>query len=77
MKIFVFDTLGLCLEVLDSYLGVNGTENNDFKKFRFHRVPPMLTFKCYFRGAPPEKGRAPGGAPSGGAPLTGNPAWQL
>ena len=27
-----------------------------------------------FGGAPPEKGRAPGGAPSGGAPLTGNPA---
>ena len=71
MIFFVFDTLGSCLRVLGSYLGVNGTEHKDFKIFRFfrfHRVPPMLTFKCYFRGAPPEKGRSPG------APLTGNPA---
>ena len=72
MIFFVFDTLGLCLRVLGSYLGVNGTEHKDlkfFRFFRFHRVPPMLTVKCYFRGAPPEKGRA-----LRGAPLTGNPA---
>ena len=75
MIFFVFDTLGLCLRVLGSYLGVNGTEHKDFKIFRFfrfHRVPPMLTVKCYFRGAPPEKGRA-----LRGAPLTGNPAIAL
>ena len=67
----VFDILGLCLKVLGSYLGVNGTEHKNFKIFRFFRfdrVPPMLTVKCYFRGAPLEKGRALRGAPPGARP---------
>ena len=61
MFFFVFDILGLCLKVFGSYLGVNGTENKDFKIFRFfrfHRVPHYAHSQMLFQGRA-LAGRAP------------------
>ena len=52
MKNFVFDTLGLCLEISGSYLGVNGTDDVSESNLAPHNTSTtqaqVLIFKAPF-----------------------------
>ena len=69
-KILVFGAINP--QITTQYLQA---QSQGVKHKNFHKYPKKTENIGVFPfgGAPPEKGRAPGGAPSGGAPLTRNP----